>query len=75
VRSLKEYKESQGLSFHDTAQEEWIVTFLSRANRGPMSHEGLADIYALILAVVKREVLGLESRQEGRVAVENFKPL
>ena len=59
VKSLKDYKESQGLSFYDAAQEEWIVTFLSRANRGPISREGLRDIYALILGVVKREVLGV----------------
>jgi chorismate mutase len=63
VKSLKDYKESQGLSFYDAAQEDWIVTFLSRANRGPISHEGLRDIYALILEVVKREVLGLEGKK------------
>ena len=63
VKSLKDYKESQGLSFHDAAQEDWIVTFLSRANRGPISHEGLRDIYALILEVVKREVLGVEGKK------------
>jgi chorismate mutase len=63
VKSLKDYKESQGLGFHDAAQEEWIVIFLSRANRGPISREGLRDIYALILGVVKREVLGVEGKR------------
>jgi chorismate mutase len=63
VKSLKDYKESQGLSFYDAAQEDWIVTFLSRANRGPISHEGLRDIYLLILEVVKREVLGVEGKK------------
>ena len=63
VKSLKDYKESQGLSFYDAAQEEWIVIFLSRANRGPISNQGLRDIYALILEVVKREVLGVERKR------------
>ena len=63
VKSLKDYKESRGLSFYDAAQEEWIVTFLSRANRGPISHEGLRDIYALILEVVKREILGFQGKK------------
>jgi chorismate mutase len=63
VKSLKDYKESQGLSFYDAAQEDWIVTFLSRANRGPIPNEGLRDIYALILEVVKRAVLGLEGKK------------
>lgn len=63
VKSLKDYKESQGLSFYDAAQEDWIVTFLSRANRGPIPNEGLRDIYALILEVAKRAVLGLEGKK------------
>ena len=63
VKSLNDYKESQGIDFYDAAREEWIATFLSRANRGPISNEGLRDIYALILEVVKREVLGLEGKK------------
>jgi chorismate mutase len=59
VKSLKDYKESQGLSFYDAAQEDWVVTYLSRANRGPLSNEGLREIYALILEVVKREAAAL----------------
>ena len=63
VKSLKDYKESHGLSFYDAAQEDWIVTFLSRAHRGPISNEGRRYIYTLILEVVKREVLGLEGKK------------
>ena len=36
---------------------------LPRGNRGPISNEGPCDIYALILEVVKREVLGLEGKK------------
>ena len=63
VKRLTDYKKAQGISLYDAAQEEWIVTFLSRANRGPISNEGLRDIYALILEVVKRAVLGLEGKK------------
>ena len=63
VKSLTDYKESHGITFYDAAREEWIVTFLSRANRGPISNESLRDIYALILEVVKREVLGSEEKR------------
>jgi chorismate mutase len=55
VKSLKEYKESQGLNFYDAAQEDWVVTYLCRANRGPLSTEALREIYALILQTIKRE--------------------
>ncbi len=55
VKSLKEYKEAQGLSFYDPAQEDWIITYLCRANAGPLSNEGLREIYTLILHVAKRD--------------------
>jgi chorismate mutase len=60
VKSLKDYKESQGLSFYDAAQEDWVVTYLCRANRGPLSNEGLREIYGLILQCVKREAAELD---------------
>jgi chorismate mutase len=59
VKSLKDYKETQGLSFYDAAQEDWVITYLSRANRGPLSNEGLREIYGLILQCVKREAAAL----------------
>ncbi len=45
VKSLKDYKEAQGLSFYDAAQEDWVITYLCRANRGPLSSEGLREVY------------------------------
>jgi chorismate mutase/prephenate dehydratase len=57
VKSLKDYKETQGLSFYDAAQEDWVITFLSRANRGPLTDEGLRAIYTHILEVAKREAV------------------
>jgi chorismate mutase len=60
VSRLKEYKNSQGVGFVDPAREEWILQDLSRANRGPLSSEGLREIYDEIFALTKREV----ARQE-----------
>jgi len=59
VKSLKDYKESQGLSFYDAAQEDWVITYLCRANRGPLSNESLREIFGLILQYVKREAVAL----------------
>src|SRR5215204_488035 len=56
VARLKSYKESRGLEFVDPAREEWILRFLSRANRGPLSAEGLREIYTELLDLTKREV-------------------
>jgi chorismate mutase len=68
VKSLKEYKETQGLSFYDAAQEDWVITYLCRANRGPLSNEGLREIYQLILQVAKREAAALCEREQSEAA-------
>ncbi len=56
VAKLKAYKESRGLSFVDPEREEWMLSYLSRANRGPLSGEGLNEIFGEILDLTKREV-------------------
>jgi len=56
VARLKSYKESRGMSFVDPEREEWMLSYLSRANRGPLSGEGLNEIFSEILDLTKREV-------------------
>jgi chorismate mutase len=56
VARLKAYKESRGLSFVDPEREEWMLSYLTRANRGPLSAEGLREIFAEVLDLTKREV-------------------
>jgi chorismate mutase len=56
VARLKRYKESQGIEFVDPQQEEAILRDLGRANRGPLSQEGLRELYARILELTKKEV-------------------
>src|SRR6476619_1616083 len=61
VSRLKGYKESRGLSFVDPEREEWMLSYRTRANRGPLSAEGLQEIFSEILDLTKREV----GREEG----------
>jgi chorismate mutase len=56
VAQVKSYKESRGLSFVDPEREEWMLQYLSRANRGPLSSEGLRELFEEILELTKREV-------------------
>jgi chorismate mutase len=56
VARLKRYKESRGLSFVDPDREQWMLQYLARANRGPLSGEGLEELFEEILALTKREV-------------------
>jgi chorismate mutase len=56
VARLKGYKESRGMDFLDPDREEWMLQYLSRANRGPLSAEGLRELFEEILALTTREV-------------------
>ena len=56
VARLKRYKESRGVEFVDLEREEWMLNYLLRANRGPLSAEGLRELFTEILDLTKREV-------------------
>lgn len=56
VATLKRYKEEHGIGFVDLAREEWMLQYLQRLNRGPLSREGLEELYQELLALTKREV-------------------
>jgi chorismate mutase len=60
VARLKRYKESRGIDFVDLAREEWMLQYLTRANRGPLSPDGLHELFAEILDLTKREVARAE---------------
>ena len=60
VARLKRVKEERGIGFLDPAREEWMLQFLTRANRGPLSPEGLREIYTELLDLTKREVARAE---------------
>jgi chorismate mutase len=56
VARLKSYKESRGIDFLDPEREEWMLQYLARANRGPLSQDGLKELFEEILDLTKREV-------------------
>jgi chorismate mutase len=56
VARLKTYKESRGIDFLDPEREEWMLQYLSRANRGPLSQDGLKELFEEVLDLTKREV-------------------
>lgn len=56
VAQLKRYKDEHGIGFVDLAREEWMLQYLNRGNRGPLSAEGLSELYHELLDLTKREV-------------------
>jgi chorismate mutase len=55
VARLRAYKRAQGMEFVDQAREDWMHRYLAAANRGPLSDDGLHEIYGHLLDLTKRE--------------------
>jgi chorismate mutase len=56
VARLKQVKEERGIDFLDPAREQWLLEYLADANRGPLSAEGLHELYTTLLDLTKREL-------------------
>jgi chorismate mutase/prephenate dehydratase len=56
VARLKQVKAERGIDFVDPEREEWLLQDLTRANRGPLSADGLRAFFEAVLALTKREV-------------------
>ena len=60
VQKIKRYKETRGLPFVDRSREEWILRDLARANRGPLSEDGVRSIFEAIFELTKEEAAKAE---------------
>ena len=56
VAELKRHKESEGIDFVDPGQEDRLLQKLEQANAGPLSRDGVRQLFGEILALTKREV-------------------
>jgi chorismate mutase len=56
VAELKRYKEESGIAFVDSEQEERLLARLAALNTGPLSEEGVRELFTEILALTKRQL-------------------
>ena len=56
VARLKDHKARTGLPFVDPDRERELIEELDRMNHGPLSPEGLRELYLTLLDLTKREV-------------------
>lgn len=56
VAQIKRHKDQHGVAFVDPDREQWMFAHQSRANRGPLTDEGLRALYTELLALTKREL-------------------
>ena len=58
VAALRRHKQEVGLPFVDPDRERQLLADLSSANRGPLSEQGLHELFGGLLDLTKREVAG-----------------
>ena len=56
VAQMWQHKRSHGLDVLDPEREEWMLRYLSRANRGPLSQQGLEELFGTVLELTKDEL-------------------
>jgi chorismate mutase len=56
VAELKRYKDEAGIPFVDADQERRLLDRLAATNTGPLSEEGVRELFTTILALTKREL-------------------
>lgn len=56
VEELKRVKDEHGVAFLDPAREQWMLDHLTAENAGPLTADGLREIYGELLALTKREL-------------------
>ena len=56
VAALRRHKETVGLPFVDPDRERQLLDDLVLTNRGPLSDEGLRELFCELLDLTKREV-------------------
>ena len=56
VAELKRYKDEHDLPFVDPDRERQLLDDLISANRGPLSEQGLRELFCELLDLMKREV-------------------
>ena len=59
VSDLHEHKRERGYDVVDRGREQQLLATLQEANGGPLSAEGLAELYATLLPVCKAEAARL----------------
>jgi chorismate mutase len=58
VTALRRHKQEVGLPFLDPDRERQLLEDLASANSGPLSDEGLRELFSGLLDLTKREVTG-----------------
>jgi len=59
VQKLHAYKRAQGYDVVDPSREDWMLAYVARANRGPLSAEAVREFWSTLLPLLTREAARL----------------
>jgi chorismate mutase len=71
VAQLWQYKRQQGMDVYAPAREDWLVTYATRANKGPLSPAALSEIYRHLIEVTQHEARVQLQPAEAEVGAED----
>jgi chorismate mutase len=63
VAKLKEHKDARGYAYVDRPRETAMLELLTRENTGPLSSEGLGELYLALVELTKRETGMVDGRR------------
>ncbi len=58
VRELHDHKVATGLDLRDPGREERMLASLEAANSGPLSSDGVTELFEYVLDLTRRELYG-----------------
>jgi chorismate mutase len=64
VAELRAHKIARGYDLVDPSRESWLVEHLAESNTGPLSPDGLRELFLALLELTKREVAGAGGSRE-----------
>jgi len=70
VQRLHEYKRSHGYDVLDPGREDWILSYITRCNRGPLSGEAVRELWPALVRLTTREAARLHDEQASTAVSE-----
>jgi chorismate mutase len=68
VTRLKEHKDARGYAYVDRSREAAMLDLLTRENGGPLSDDGLRELYGNLVELTKRETGMIPARLDSEPA-------
>lgn len=66
VQKLHSYKQAHHYDLHDATREDWVLSYISRANRGPLDAAALREFWPRLIELTTAEAARLNAASSQR---------